>query len=494
MISLYLTPDKTQLVKAKLKKNGILDVEMTKELPSFWSGLAGNDESIPGISDMAYASSRNLSSLFKNVRKVTSTKYEEVYIVLPDILFAAVNCYAFVSEEMLKNQVKDSLGVDSFDDFYIVEPFETRAPFAPHKTVYAIRRKYIDRIIDASKSENVSLISVEPASLSFVRARGEWQIDYPMIEMFNDESTIVMHSPVGGVFRVDAPHMGIKELLSNENEADGILQKNCSVATFTGGQIFQSFTPDTTFIFLADNPKVKEIVFVKHNEPAEPVKLSQVVETDIPLKKQVSWMCVIGTLLQSAIEDSDLYEGKHPSTIIKDGNLLPTEMQSVARNRQWAKIARRTLQGVAAVLLAVLATEVAGVVYYSSVRIDPALQREYDKANSEMKVVDAEINAIKTATKLDSRVMEAYDLVMQSKPEKVFFTDIVIGNPQGMKDKDKKYVLIKAVSADEMSFNDFISKLQDQSFFLSPSVNSIKNDSNGVRTADISIGKGGGKK
>ena len=135
MISLYLTPDKTQLVKAKLKKNGILDVEMTKELPSFWSGLAGNDESIPGISDITSASSKNLSSLFKNVRKVTSTKYEEVYIVLPDILFAAVNCYAFVSEEMLKNQVKDSLGVDSFDDFYVVEPFETKAPFAPHKTV-----------------------------------------------------------------------------------------------------------------------------------------------------------------------------------------------------------------------------------------------------------------------------------------------------------------------------------------------------------------------
>ena len=231
MISIYLRPDKTQIVRGKKKKNNTLVVDTALELPSYWDCFTGGQPTnLPGQNFMEYQGSQELRKLFQAVKEVTSTKYEEVYLVIADTIFSMVNVFPYVAENMMMDAIAQKLG--SLDEYYLSMPMEVKPPQNKRKTVYAIRRKYIDRIVQAAQAENITLTGIEPASMGFVRSMQKYGCDYAFVEMFKKEATIITFSPIGGIYRNDAPHMGEDELISRPEDADRQITSNFSTNNF----------------------------------------------------------------------------------------------------------------------------------------------------------------------------------------------------------------------------------------------------------------------
>lgn len=488
MISIYLRPDKTQIVRGKKKKNNTLVVDTALELPSYWECLTGGQlTNLPGENFIEYQSSKELCKLFQAVKEVTSTKYEEVYLVIADTIFSMVSVFSYVAEDMLMNAVAQKLG--SMDDYYLSMPMEVTS--TKRKTVYAIRRKYIDRIVQAAQAENITLTGIEPASMGFVRSMQEYGRDYALVEMFKEEATIITFSPIGGIYRNDAPHMSENELINHPLEADKNITKNFSTNNYNGGTFFGSISPDLQYYVISDNPDIYTIPAIRHNESGSPVGLPIIVEANITEHDQINWMIVIGTLLQTIDDESIVYPDKMPTFIIKAANLLPEEMQMAARQRQWKAVAKRTFKGLAIGFVTLICAEMAGIAYFGSITVDPKLQADYEQAKADKAVIDVEMTSLKACLKDDPHVVEAYERLLRNRPSGCGFSQLTIGSKDtNNKDMNAKFIKVRAVSNDQIAFNDFVSALQQEDIFQSPTVNSISG-TQGVMTADINIGRKG---
>ena len=490
MISIYLRPDKTQIVRGKKKKNNTLVVDTALELPSYWDCFTGGQPTnLPGQNFMEYQGSQELRKLFQAVKEVTSTKYEEVYLVIADTIFSMVNVFPYVAENMMMDAIAQKLG--SLDEYYLSMPMEVKPPQNKRKTVYAIRRKYIDRIVQAAQAENITLTGIEPASMGFVRSMQKYGCDYAFVEMFKKEATIITFSPIGGIYRNDAPHMGEDELISRPEDADRQITSNFSTNNFIGGSFFGSISPDLPYYVLSDNPDIYTIPAIRHNEPRNPVGLPLIVEANITEHDQINWMIVIGTLLQTIEAEAVVYPDKDDSLIIHAANLLPEELQTAAKQRQWKAVAKRTFKGLAIGFVTLICVEMAGIVYFGSITVDPKLQADYEQAKADKVVIDVEMNSLKACLKDDPHVVEAYERLLRNRPSGCGFSQLSIGSKDtNNKDMNAKFIKVRAISNDQIAFNDFVAALQQEDVFQSPTVNSISG-TQGVMTADINIGRKG---
>ena len=133
MISLYLRPDKTQLVYADVRRKSVIDVKMIKELPEAYSSFSKADENL-GI--------QSLRALFRNVAYVTKSRFEEVYVVLPDTSFSYISCFDPSPDAVLRTKLMQEMNVQSLKDYFIVEPMEIKSPFPkPQKSVFVLKKR-----------------------------------------------------------------------------------------------------------------------------------------------------------------------------------------------------------------------------------------------------------------------------------------------------------------------------------------------------------------
>lgn len=488
MISIYLRPDKTQIVRGKKKKNNTLVVDTALELPSYWECLTGGQQTnLPGTNFMEYQGSQELRKLFQAVKEVTSTKYEEVYLVLADTIFSMVSVFPYIAEKMMMDAITQKIG--SLDDYYLSIPMEVR--LNKRKTVYAIRKKYIDRIVMAAQAENITLTGIEPASMGFVRSMQKYDRDYAVVEMFKDEATIITFSPIGGIYRNDAPHMSENELLNDPGAADRNITKNFATNNFNGGSFFGSVSPDLQYYVLSDNNDIYTIPAIRHNDPVNPIGLPIIVEANITEHDQINWMVVVGTLLQTIDDETVVYPNKDASLLIHTANLLPEEMQAAAKQRQWKAVAKRTFTWLAIGFATLICAEMAGIIYFGNVTVDPKLQADYEQAKADKAVIDVEMNSLKACMKDDPHVVEAYERLLRDRPSGCGFSQLTIGS-KDTKNKDlaSKFIKVRAISNDQIAFNDFVTALQQEDMFQSPTVNSI-NGTQGIMTADINVGRKG---
>ena len=472
-----------------MKKNNILTIDTALELPSYWNYLIGQNSTTAVTNYMEYQEAQELRKLFRAVKEVTRTKYEEVYLVVSDVIFTMVGVFPFVSDGLLMESVKQKLG-ESIDEYYLSIPIETKPPASRRKTVYAIHRKYVDRVVQAARAENITLTGIEPASMSFIRSMQEYTRDYAFVEMFQEESTIMTFSPIGGIYRNDAPRMSERELIEHPQNADATITQNFAANNFNGGNFFGSFSPDLQYYILTDNHDIFTIPAIRHAEPTNQLLLPAFIESQIPTHDQGNWMVAVGTLLQ-AVDEDILYPYKQASLLIQPGNLLPAEMQAAAKQRQWKAVAKRTFKGLAAVFITVICAELAGIMYFSSITVDPMLKADYDKAKADKKVIDVEMNSLKKSMQDDPQIMVAYERVLRDRPSGCGFSSLTIGSQDGKSNKfANQYIQIKAVSNDQIIFNDYIAALQGEDIFQNANVTSISGTKE-LMTAAINIGKKG---
>ena len=477
MISLYLRPDKTQMVYAEVRKKRDIDVKMVKELPEAYSSFSLADDNI-GI--------QKLRRMFRTVAQTTKSRFEEVYVLLPDTMFSYISCFDPSSEAVLKTRIMQEMNVDSLNGYFIAEPMEIKAPFPkPQKSIFVLKKHFVEMLAKAAQAEELSLVSVEPFSTAFIRGNQAWDTDYALVEIFPGKSCIVTFSAVGGIFRTDTPQMDEGTLAADVIKGETLMLRNYATVKMIATKHFSSVSPDLKMILFTDNAQLHNMSFVKNNLYERKIKLPDFVNAPIRGADVYKWLAGIGTFLQGFDNDM-VYPDKNTSITIGNSNLLPLNLQANARASYWTKMARKTLTGMAGILTTVLVAESAATLYFGSIQIEPNLQAEANRAKADMAQVEIALNSIQKARKENPEVVKAYDFLMKCRPKNCNFTKVKIGNRNGS--IDMNYIVINAISRDQMVFNDYILNLQKESFFKNPVISSIRNNKD-VLQADINMGK-----
>ena len=156
-------------------------------------------------------------------------------------------------------------------------------------------------------------------------------------------------------------------------------------------------------------------------------------------------------------------------------------------------------------------SEVAALLFFTSVSIPQALQEEYHTKQQSIKGMNQELEIIQLYEKEHERPLEALTNLVKNKPEMLYFTDFQVHSvppavqlPQQKKDgsKDKgnaakplppapvKWITLKMVSNNPIVFQDYLMILSKDDFFRNVMITEINSDSSGYKTAAFSIGKG----
>lgn len=498
MISLYLRPDRTQVVAAKRRKDGVLEVETVLETEPYLDAVTAPERE-------AESAQARLQSMFQNLRGKVDIFGDDVYFVLPDFLFSFVEAVDDISQEGVINTVSNALPSDEkLEDFIYRMPIVTVPPASQKQTVYLLKKSYIYRLVEAAKEERVALISVEPASLSFIRALGKWDRDYAIVEMFDAHASIVTYNPAGGVFRTDAPMLTEESLRKAGTGANRQVTSTFAANDYACSKTYAEMRTDMEYIVLDENPDILQIPAITQRAAKEQLAFPECVDALLlEPQDQVLWMAATGTLLQNARllggseedeesnEDDGFLYASLPSFIhIHSGNLLPKDAQDAAKRRQWKRVLLRSCKALSTVFVTLTACEVAGILYFSSASIPSALQADYEAAQKDLEVMDNEISLIQKAASEHNDPVRGFAEVVDSRPDGVGFTDIHIGNENpAQKDALKNYIQVTAITGNEMLLQDFRSRLDDRKFIVYPTITDIQSDNKGFKTAKISISK-----
>lgn len=498
MISLYLRPDKTQLVKAGLKKDRSLYVSVATELQPYL-GLLIKDSNIVNHENFLEENEQDeapmgayLGDMFREAKAVTSFSGEEIYLVLPDSLFCLIDCIKNAdSEEEVLQLIASRTGKSKEDIFYTI-PVLSRPQTDLYKTVYAIERKFVQYLVDAAAEENIRLTSIEPASISFLRTAGEFKEAKFLLETFEEQAKIVSYSPVAGVFDLDVSDLSNQRLqMLTEDEicqqVKTSLIQHYSVADGTFPSLAMS--EDIRFIALTEN---KQLLNCEELKPrlAATLNFPEFIISDIALEYQQDWMVVLGTLLQEFTEKDLLFENKPAFQFsFQSANVLPKEIQTNARFWRWKQKVKKISRFFIVGAVAAIAVEIAGIAYFSTIMIPPKLQADFDAAKIDMNDIDNEIKIINLAKTEHEYPVEAFSELVAKKPNNCGFSKISFGQKNGAKD-DKTWINFTAVSTDPLVFQDYTATLSTSEMFSGVNISQIATDPSGFKTATVVVRKG----
>lgn len=173
-----------------------------------------------------------LVSMFKEAAISFGSLYEEFYLVVPDE-FVLMDCKSFdygadenVSKERLERWTKELMNINVADYHYDF-PIKYSDGGGNCFTCCCMRKDFVDLVIQAAKEAEHTLISLEPASLAYLRCINKWDEQHCILEIFEDYGTIVSFSPVAGAFRIPSERMAWNRLsrLDQEEMAQVISQE-----------------------------------------------------------------------------------------------------------------------------------------------------------------------------------------------------------------------------------------------------------------------------
>ena len=492
MISLYLLPDRTRLVKAESTSNGKLKIIAIDELSSYWEPLVSTSsivDSETGISNAAMA----LVGMFREARRAVRISGEEFFIVLPDSLFTFLDC---VREPQVEEGIEPYVSAmveKPADTLAITVPFRTRPGAELYQTIFALSKDLIQRIVDAAGEEGITLSSIEPASIAFLRASGAYDREIFFLEAFKDSASIIAYSPVGGMFRMDAPLLAESRLLDMpEISGDLDVREVFAEIDMTADRSFPSANDDVNMVIIAGQRR-KFAKFKNMEARLTELTFADNIFSDHPaFESSQDWMAAVGTLLQEAPEESPLYFKKPTYLSVVSGNLLPKGMQTNAKlfrvTQRVKRISRITLLAGMVILAALLLPSF----YFLSIEIPNTLQARYDETQKALPTMEAELAIIGRAKKEHCYPLVGFQSLLAARPATLGFSSVKIGESVGQKDV---WLEADLVSKDPLTFQDYITAVSMDKTFKSAAIikiGTIGTDSSGFKTATIRLRKGDG--
>ena len=487
MIAVYIQPGYTQVVVAKQRKKQ-LKIQSCKIIQH------GNKDYLSCLENINPDTIQDFQSLFEDVKSISQKPGDEIYIVLPDYVFLMVNCFGSTTKDQTRDEILNRLALTMEQIEYSTPITTSPEPQKPIVTACVLSSEITDVLIEAANNTNVHLVSIEPASISFLRTKCAYNQEELALFIFNEKATFIAYSQLGGLFKVDNNELSLQNLGNmTQEEAEQTIVAAISEFEMTAQTTFEYLNRDLKYTIFAKDSAVKTFnILAARNAPMK--YLPDMVDASyIPLEEQQDWLCVVGTLLQYIDFSSDEFEECIDSyEQVSSGNILPEEIQN--KSKKYYRTQQMYKLGKAAIIFMAIisAMELIAILLFSTTHIPPGLEDDYASAKESITKIEAELNVINLEQQEDQQPLAVYNAVMASRPQEIGFVSFEVGSDSNTNSGD--WVKIKMLAADPLKFQNYINELSSDSMFGSVAIPQITTDNgSGAKVATMTLGKKGGK-
>lgn len=485
MISVYLKPDSTQILQGEIRK-GILRIQDYKTIEQSYLGcMNGSDSEIR----------EELSYFFSDIRGIYKSKTDEVYIVLPDYLFSVIDCFQTIDDAQLEDSIAQAAH-DRIENVCYARPIITSPePQQIITTACALPRRLVDLFVEAAKTEKVHLASIEPASVSYLRASARFNKEELCLTIFANQATFTGYSSNGGLFKMDAPELCSKSLSSmGHEEAEQTIKRYIAEFEHAALKTYEYLNQGLPYtIHESSNVSSTYAAIAERKAPKAYFPENLIDSGAMSDSLQHGWMAATGTLLQEIdFSDDEYSECIDPFMTVQSGNILPAEIQSSSKKfKQMVSLMK--LAKTAIVMLSILSiAEIVAIFMFSSVSIPNGLQEDYDAGQQSIELINKELKVIELQEKEDQKPLEVYSTLLKEKPQEIGFSSFEVGSDT--KPDPTKWVKVKMVAKDPMLFQGYVQTLSADSAFSGVALPKMTSDNRtGAKVAELILGKGDGK-
>ena len=470
MIAIAIFEDITQIVVGKKVKNK-LEIKSLISYKSIYEAYINRDVN-------------SLTMYLDEIVSLTKRK-TDIYFILPDDKFNVDYFYYPTNSEKQKD-IDKFLQTNNIDTnkYYYSLPFNLKSTTFSWKTVYSIEKTYIDSLLQASKNVNLLIKSIEPLSFCAIRYKNTFQQETYIFEIYKYSASIVMYSPLAGLFKMN---------LSKEYTIDNLKTKNSSMmlsdallqANAVAKNKFKAITGNADIHILSTKENISKLTFASTDENARIYKMRPNSNLIVKKYNQIeidTYYIGIGSLLQE-LEPPRLKYIK-----INSANILPEIVKESTKLIELEQNIKKTSKIALFIFTFIIGIQAAYLYYLNTIAIPDKLQLDFDYANKQIITLKKEDSIIQSVKKQTEPIQPILSEILISKPDNntLGFTKLSINNSQN--DKNNDWIKIDLVATEPMKIQEFSSNLNSDRFkniMLTKIDNTVEN----INSAEISITK-----
>lgn len=470
MIAIAIFEDITQIVVGKKVKNK-LEIKSLISYKSIYEAYINRDVN-------------SLTMYLDEIVSLTKSK-TDIYFILPDDKFNVDYFYYPTNSEKQKD-IDKFLQTNNIDTnkYYYSLPFNLKSTTFSWKTVYSIEKTYIDSLLQASKNVNLLIKSIEPLSFCAIRYKNTFQQETYIFEIYKYSASIVMYSPLAGLFKMN---------LSKEYTIDNLKTKNSSMmlsdallqANAVAKNKFKAITGNADIHILSTKENISKLTFASTDENARIYKMRPNSNLIVKKYNQIeidTYYIGIGSLLQE-LEPPRLKYIK-----INSANILPEIVKESTKLIELEQNIKKTSKIALFIFTFIIGIQAAYLYYLNTIAIPDKLQLDFDYANKQIITLKKEDSIIQSVKKQTEPIQPILSEILISKPDNntLGFTKLSINNSQN--DKNNDWIKIDLVANEPMKIQEFSSNLNSDRFkniMLTKIDNTVEN----INSAEISITK-----
>lgn len=470
MIAIAIFEDITQIVVGKKVKNK-LEIKSLISYKSIYEAYINRDVN-------------SLTMYLDEIVSLTKSK-TDIYFILPDDKFNVDYFYYPTNSEKQKD-IDKFLQTNNIDTnkYYYSLPFNLKSTTFSWKTVYSIEKTYIDSLLQASKNVNLLIKSIEPLSFCAIRYKNTFQQETYIFEIYKYSASIVMYSPLAGLFKMN---------LSKEYTIDNLKTKNSSMmlsdallqANAVAKNKFKAITGNADIHILSTKENISKLTFASTDENARIYKMRPNSNLIVKKYNQIeidTYYIGIGSLLQE-LEPPRLKYIK-----INSANILPEIVKESTKLIELEQNIKKTSKIALFIFTFIIGIQAAYLYYLNTIAIPDKLQLDFDYANKQIITLKKEDSIIQSVKKQTEPIQPILSEILISKPNNntLGFTKLSINNSQN--DKNNDWIKIDLVATEPMKIQEFSSNLNSDRFkniMLTKIDNTVEN----INSAEISITK-----
>lgn len=468
MLAITIFEDTTQIVVGKKIKNK-LEIKSLISYKSIYEAYINKDVN-------------SLTMYLDEIVSLTKSK-TDIYFILPDDKFNVDYFYYPTNSEKQKD-IDKFLQTNNIDTnkYYYSLPFNLKSTTFSWKTVYSIEKTYIDSLLQASKNVNLLIKSIEPLSFCAIRYKNTFQQETYIFEIYKYSASIVMYSPLAGLFKMN---------LSKEYTIDNLKTKNSSMmlsdallqANAVAKNKFKAITGNADIHILSTKENISKLTFASTDENARIYKMRPNSNLIVKKYNQIeidTYYIGIGSLLQE-LEPPRLKYIK-----INSANILPEIVKESTKLIELEQNNKKTSKIALFIFTFIIGIQAAYLYYLNTIAIPDKLQLDFDYANKQIITLKKEDSIIQSLKKQTEPIQPILSDILANKPDNntLGFTKLSINNSQD--DKNNDWIKIDLVANEPMKIQEFSSNLNSDRF-KNIMLTKIDNTVDGINSAEISI-------
>lgn len=471
MIAITIFEDTTQIVVSKKVKNK-LEIKSLISYKSIYEAYINKDVNA-------------LTMYLDEIVSLTKSK-TDIYFILPDDKFNIDYFYYPTNSEKQKD-IDKFLQTNNIDTnkYYYSLPFNLKSTTFSWKTVYSIEKTYIDSLLQASKNVNLLIKSIEPLSFCAIRYKNTFQQETYIFEIYKYGASIVMYSPIAGLFKMNLAKEYILDNLKNQNSqillSDALLQANA-----VAKNKFKAITGNADIHVFSTKENVSRLAFASTDENARIYKTrpnSNLITKKYNQIEIDTYYIGIGSLLQE-LEPPRLKYIK-----INSANILPEIVKESTKLIELEQNIKKASKITMLMFTFIIGVQSVFLYYLSTITIPEQLQTDFNYANKQIISLKKEDGIIKNVKKQTEPIQPILSEILANKPDNntLGFTKLSINNQRDKK-VNNDWIKIDLVSKDPIKIQEFSSKLNSDRF-KNIMLTKIDNTVDGINSAEISIAK-----